>query len=398
MYFYLKETKSKSKTLILFKYKNKKDKRFVYSTKVSIFPKDWDFKTKFVKSIRGRTDLHIIAKKINVFLTFFELLLSNYELKDIKLTHEILTNEFKHKFENEKTILTVIDWFDILIKEKKDLKTKTHQKYTTAKNCLIKFEKSTNKQLTFETFTDFTAYIKYVSDVLKYNDNTLSRHLRFIKTFLNWAYKKKLHDIRDFSTLTSKSYETDHVALTKAQVIELYNYDFKNDRLQKVIDVFLIGCFTGQRFSDFSIFDKIDYNEHYISTRQKKTKVKVVIPVDANIMLKTLLYKYDFDLPTITPQNFNPYLREAVSKLESFQHKVKKTSYRSGKPNVLVCDFWEMIASHTARRTFITLTLEQGWTYKEVMQVSGITDIRTLMKYDKVSKDRLSEKTKKIWS
>jgi len=397
MYFYLNKPKAETNTLILFKYKNGSEKRFVYSTKISILPKDWDFKAKFVKTSKGRTDLHVIAKKINIYSDFFELLQSNYEIKGLKLTHEVLSNEFINKFEKQNSLLSVIDWFDVFIEEKRQLATNTYTKYIETKNNLIKYEKKTNTKLTFESFLDFKGYIKFAYKELNYIDNTLSRNLRFVKTFLIWAYKKKIHDIRDYKDLKLKSYATDHVALTKEQVLELYNYKFDNEILQKVIDMFLMGCFTGQRYSDYSVFDKLDYSNGFIRTRQKKTKAKVVIPVDSNKRLKKLLDKYDFNLPKIITQKFNPYLREAIKVLKSFQHEVKKTSYKNGEAIVTVSKFWEVVGSHTARRTFITLTLEDGWTYKEVMQVSGITDIRTLMKYDKVSDERLNNKTKNTW-
>ena len=101
MYFYLNKPKAETNTLILFKYKNGSEKRFVYSTKISILPKDWDFKAKFVKTSKGRTDLHIIAKKITIYSDFFELLQSNYEIKGLKLTHEVLTNEFIISLKNK---------------------------------------------------------------------------------------------------------------------------------------------------------------------------------------------------------------------------------------------------------------------------------------------------------
>ena len=399
MYFYLKDTKAEKKTLIYFKYKNGSEKRFVYSTKVKISPKDWDFQAKFVKSKKGRTDLYILAKKISVYLDFFKRLDSHYEINNEKLTHQKLTIEFEDNFnkKKKKSILSVADWFDILIDEKRKPNTKIHTKYIKAKESLIQYAKSKNKELTFDLFADFTDFPKFMYKQYNYNDNSLSRHFGYIKTFLLWTYKRKLHDIRDFN-LTLRYYQPDNVALTKEQVLELYNYDFENIEEQTIIDLFLIGCLTGQRFSDFSVFDKLDYHDGYITKRQKKTKAKVVIPVDANSMLKRLLYKYDFDLPVFNNTTFNITLKKTLNKLKSFQHKIKKISYQNGVPFVEINDFWQMISSHTARRSFITITLEDGWTYKEVMQVSGIKDISTLIKYDKVSKERLSVKTKETWS
>jgi len=401
MYFFLKETKATKETLIYLKYRiNSTEGRFVYSTKQKIKPIDWSFENKTVKSRRGRTDIAIINNKLNELSNYLELLLNNYKINKINITKSNLKKEFDIKFNKKnKEIQDVFYYFDIMLKEKKVLSSGTVKKYENCKKNLLGYQKWKGKILKFKDFENFSDYAIYSKKKLPDNiDNTLSKHYSFIKTFVKWAYRKGLHDIRDYSSLKYNSYETDNVALTKKQVFELYNFHFNNERLQRVVDIFLIGCLTGQRFSDFSIFDKIDYNNGFLTKRQKKTKAKVVIPVDANIMLKTLLYRYDFNLPKISSQNFNSYLREALNKLESFQHETKKTSYKNGNAIINVCKFWEMVASHTARRTFITVTLEDGWTYKEVMQVSGITDVKTLMKYDKVSNQRLNSKTKQTWN
>ncbi len=45
---------------------------------------------------------------------------------------------------------------------------------------------------------------------------------------------------------------TDQVVLTKSEVLKLYHYDFsKSPKLERVRDVFVFGCLTGMRYSDF---------------------------------------------------------------------------------------------------------------------------------------------------
>lgn len=56
-----------------------------------------------------------------------------------------------------------------------------------------------------------------------------------------------------------------------------------------------------------------------------------------------------------------------------------------------------MVGTYTARRTFITLALKDGWTYKEIMTVDGIKSVATVIKYDKVNSERLSKKIKKMF-
>lgn len=398
MYFYLKNTKSNNSTLIFLKYNISKKGKFVYSTGQKINPLDWNFNEKFTQSKRGRTDIAIISKELNKYSKHLDLVINNLKFNDISITKEILKDKFDSVF---KTLPgkknTVFQYLELMVQEKSSFSKETIKKYNNVKLNLLEYQEWKKVKLTFDSFRDFKDYATFCYQTRQINDNTINKHYSYIKTFVIWAYKKGLHDIRDYSDFKHRTYEPDNIALTKDHVLEIYNHKFKNERLQKVIDVFLIGCFTGQRFSDFSVFDKDDYINGRIEKRQQKTKHKVVIPVDSNKKLKTLLFKYDFNLPKISNQKFNPYLREALEEIKSFDHNVKKTSYNIGKATVSVLKLYEMVSSHTARRTFVTITLEEGWTYKEVMRISGITDYRTLLKYDKVSNERLDKKVKDTW-
>lgn len=399
MYFYLKSTTSSYKTLIFLKYYiNSDEKRFVYSTNLKIHPEDWNFETKSVNTKRGRVDLSIINKELNYFYEHLDKVLNNFAFNKIKVTKETLKEKFDLKFKNSNGKQTaVLDYYNEFINEKKETSTVAHIRYKNAREKLVRFQVWSKKEITFDTFIDFSDFPIFCREEYDLIDNTINKNLIYIKSFLIWAYKKKLHDIRDYSHLKYKNYETDSIALSKKQVLELYNFEYKSERLQKVVDLFLIGCFTGQRFSDYSVFDLNDYNNGIIEKRQQKTQKKVVIPVDSNKYLKELLHKYNFDLPKISTQKFNPYLREAISMIDNFDYNVKKVTYKNREPIVEIFKFHDMISSHTARRTFISITLQEGWTYKEVMQISGISNINTLLKYDKISIKRLKDKVNHTW-
>jgi len=58
---------------------------------------------------------------------------------------------------------------------------------------------------------------------------------------------------------------------------------------------------------------------------------------------------------------------------------------------------YKLIASHTARRTFITLSEQKGVSHSLIMKVTGIKSLKTLENYIRVDKDRLSEAIIKAW-
>ncbi len=405
MYFSLKEPKSKSPSLVIVRYFiSSSQGRFVYSTGLKVNSIDWDFSAKTVKNKRGRTDLAVISNTLNKYSQFLSKLIDNYKINEIEITRQILKNDFDVEFKNKSTkSKSFFDYFDDMVAEKNkanQLTIESLKKYNSIKNKLIKYEKHLGKTLTFKDLDKgfYESYLSFAYNNLNQLDNTIGRQMGYFKTFLLWSFKKGYHDIKDYSHIKRIGQETDDIALSKDEVLDVYNFNFDNESEQRVIDVFLIGCFTGQRFSDYSVFNKTDYVNGRIEKRAKKTKTLCIIPVDANPKLKGLLEKYEWKLPKITNQKFNIILRKALSKIDSLQYTIKKMSYQGVKSHTKILKKWEMCSSHTARRTFISLSIEDGWSYKEVMRVSGIKDVNTIIRYDKISNERLDNRVKKSWA
>ena len=76
-----------------------------------------------------------------------------------------------------------------------------------------------------------------------------------------------------------------------------------NDRLDYYRDLFLIGVYSGQRYSDYSRFNKKYIDGDNIKIRAKKTGQFSYIPLSKK--LKAILDKYDWQLKTIASQKFN---------------------------------------------------------------------------------------------
>ena len=73
--------------------------------------------------------------------------------------------------------------------------------------------------------------------------------------------------------------------------------------LEHVRDIFIVGCLTGQRVSDYSricedMITEIGGTEFILITQQK-TEKKVYIPVDRRV--RAILAKYDGKLPRFIP-------------------------------------------------------------------------------------------------
>ena len=57
----------------------------------------------------------------------------------------------------------------------------------------------------------------------------------------------------------------------------------------------------------------------------------------------------------------------------------------------------ELISAHTARKTFITVSLELGMTAEEVMKVSGHNTYKSFKRYVNVTKERTRRAMSNAW-
>ena len=269
--FSLKEPKSEEKTpiILFFRYDSQRIKIY---TKQSIEPQFWD-RTKN----RVKNTVKVNSQKINEQLKEMETLL--FELFDKFLIHyerkptpsELKTIFQKEYFEKvpqfskvkEKTFF---DLFDEYIENKKIEypSTKTYEKYTQVRNNLLEFEKSLKKSIITENI-DLqlrNQYIQFLQDKKGYAQSTIHRHIKFLKTILLYietlGYKLNPQvKIKGKNGFIPSDEISEKIALSENELAEMGNLDLSNNpRLEQVRDRFLIGCYTGLRFSDFVRLNK----------------------------------------------------------------------------------------------------------------------------------------------
>jgi site-specific recombinase XerD len=64
---------------------------------------------------------------------------------------------------------------------------------------------------------------------------------------------------------------------------------------------------------------------------------------------------------------------------------------QANKKNESVLELCDAVSSHTGRRTYVTLSLEQGISLHHLMQSTGHTKTATLLKYNKTSRESVSK-------
>ena len=292
-----------------------------------------------------------------------------------------------------------MDYFNAFLTERikiADVTYRSVQKYKTVLGKLTLFQLHKKRKyrlgdLKEQFFIDLIIYLRESHDLY---DNTLERYISVIKTFLRWSLKKGYSPPMDFIDVKIKKHETDDVALTKEEVklIENANLTGAKDRAR---DLFLIGVYSGQRWSDYSVFDEADIRNGLIIKRAKKTSTISLIPLHEE--LKLILDKYEWKLPKISSQKFNVQIQK-ICKALGINDKIKFTHSKGNFKKEEIKEKWEKIGSHTARRTYITLAAEDNIPDHLIMAVTGIKGSNTLKKYKKVNDKAIVEATKDLFS
>lgn len=404
--FVLNESKKDGETSILFSvYFKTEARKFVYSTGEKIHPKEWNFKARQPNNLTGRKEDAKRHREIHTQLTRYsselERIAANYKVMGEVLTIKTLRAEFDHTFKKGKAkpndYFAVYDSFLEYKKKEGIIKHSTVKRYNTVKASLVNFEKDTKYKLSFGRMNDtfYIEYMNYCRTEKKHTQNTLGRNVGAIKTFLGWAYKKKYHFNKDYENFKKVSAETNEIALTQDDLDLLWNIDLsEKPRLERVRDLFFFGCVTGLRYSDYSSVNRGNIQGDNIELISKKNSAALTIPL--NDYSQYILVKYNYDFPLLSEQKFREYIKE-VCQLVGMNQPTIKTSFIGSQRIDEEIPKYKRVSSHTARRTFITLSLEKGMRPEVVKGITGHKNLQSFAKYIKVSPEVRRREMKATW-
>jgi len=367
-------------------------KRHRYSTNIKINRINWDLKTQRPKKKKA---FNKITDTLNEYQRAYNIIKEKY---GNTLTNEIVRDEFDRYFKKklDVPVVTVKDCFNKFLNEMKTLGTvgsKTICKYENILSKVFMFKKDLNSfsQMNAHFYINFISYLR---DTHKLSDNTLHRQLGLLRTFLKWSNKRGYTDNLEYKEHNTKQRETSHVALTESELKTIEELELP-EILSYYRDIFLIGIYSGQRFSDYSQFNKAHLKGEHLEIRQKKTSHICYVPLHTK--LKTLLEKYNYSYKKISSQKFNKNIQK-ICKIAGIDTPIIKDKFYGSKKTSETTPKWKSVGSHTCRRTFITLSHQRGMTHNDIMRVTGIKEPKTLQNYIKDDDENLKNSVNKIWS
>jgi integrase len=264
-----------------------------------------------------------------------------------------------------------------------DMKTQ----YQTTLNNIIEYEKEKEVKLKL-TDIDLEFYDEFVEflRLQDYAPNTIGNRIKNLKLFLNVAFKKKIPVCLDFKLPDFKKIteETFSVYLNEDELLRLYRLDLKDNAIQeKTRDLFLIGAYTGFRFSDYSTLCKRHFNvDDTIQKRTEKQELSVVLPVHP--IVQKIIKRNNGEIPKVGYGTFKSTLRE-ICQIAKIDNDVTYVKTRGDKSETITEPKWKLIGSHTARRSFATNAYLGGVPSISIMKMTGHKTESSFMKYIKIT-------------
>ena len=396
---------------------------FIYTGR-SVETCHWDKKKCFVKSYVGKSTTTLLIQRLKELEIEILTLLDRYKNGKPKLSF----NDFQTKLHglvernSKKNLLlgkvaaapkdTLIGFIEQFVQDcekgirlspkRQKLKPSSISSYKTTQRLIDKFQQQAKIILTLKGFSQ--------SDIDKFSDyliiseelamNTHAKSMMDLLQIIKYAVKQKRIPAAKMVELEfdTRREETDSIYLTEDQILEMLEIkDFDEPVHEVVRDIFVLGCFTGMRFSDYSSIDTSAIRNNRLEFVQKKTGGKVTIPIHP--VVTTILKKYNNTLPAVPENNeFNRIIKLVGEKLPSLHVPfTKQVTYKRERIELVEMKY-AFLQTHTARRSFCSNEYLKGTDPLIIMSISGHKSHKSFMRYIKVSGDQFADKLEKIWA
>ena len=278
--------------------------------------------------------------------------------RGLLLTVDTFVYAFRYGIrQNSISVYGLFDKFMDKQLEKKDVGLITQAIYVKYR-CTIRYCKEamqTDKMLSDLTTSDVEDIYKYM--LRKMSNNSAICYMRKLKTILIYAIREGYISTNPITFKFHKD-KVEKEPLTLEEVRRIRTVKLGSKRIENIRDLFILQCYTGLAFRDMSCFSekdiKIDKNgKEWIVKERIKTGITALIPILP--VVKEILVKYNYHLPTLTNQKYNSYLKEIQD----------------------VCGITKTLHSHLARHTCGTLLLNAGVDMLTVSKVLGHSSTKT---------------------
>lgn len=247
-----------------------------------------------------------------------------------------------------------------------------------------------------------------------YAISTLNKNIGMLRAFLRRHADSIGSDCRDSITACVKIQKdtrggSKEVFLNMEELDALRRVQLSG-REAETRDLFLVGCYTCQRVSDFTrltpnCFQQTARGTKVIRICQRKTRNMVCIPI-LWPELENICMDYGYRMPQMSTDTMNRHLRRIMRRLaeevpslrEPVWIRPRKGQNRNDSREEICVEKWRCVSSHTARRSGITnLYLSGKLSIYQIMHISGHRSQKNLLNYIKLTADDMADEIASAW-
>jgi len=383
-------TCNSNESMLMFRYTHQAKTTYFFTGK-NIDPNLLDKKNQCIKkAFPGYIKLNVL---ISVQRQKIDDIINSALANEINPSTEYVKNIHSDERASKKAKIELCFWDfinDYLKEAKVKLNPNTLRCYNNIINNLKGFEEYEKTSLNWSSFNAsfYYKFFDYYTGYKSLGNNGFGKVIKVLKSILNLATERGFNTYlsykgKDFKALREDVY---NVYLSEEELLRIKHLDLTySNKLTHVRDLFMIACYTGLRFSDFSKLTPENIQDNMIKVRTQKTGTEVIIPVLPEVI--AIINKYDGKLPkAYCNQKMNEYLK-VIMQTAGFDEVIQKSHTSGNKTIKRTFRKWEMVSTHTARRSFATNMFKRGIPALSIMQITGHSTEKSFMTYIKISKE-----------
>ncbi|MCY1636598.1 site-specific integrase [Marinifilum sp. D737] len=410
--FLIKSSKQNQYATVYLRLRSGNNIDLTVATELKMYPEVWNNKSQTFKKRISFTENFTPDDKSEFENNLREI--KNYVLKELSIatSKSIILSQiwlkntiyhFHHPSVNHLREVDLNGYIELFITQIKDgsrlttmglrYKTGTIKNFEGFKNQFLEFQNVNKIKLSFDdiSLAFYDSFIGFFNSK-EYSPNTIGRHIKNLKTIMRQAREEGLHANREIDRNKFKILKipASNIYLNDNEIIAIASLDLTDKpKLDLIRDVFLVGCYTAQRFSDYSKIKKSNITERsdgrmILKLIQQKTGEEVIIPINSKLV--EILKKYDYNLPKTYEQKVNAGIKE-IAKMAEINSEVCYKEIRGGIIKNRIEPKYNLIKTHTARRSGATNMFKAGIATIKIMKITGHRTEKEFLNYIKITKE-----------
>jgi integrase len=243
-----------------------------------------------------------------------------------------------------------------------------------------------------------------------YSTSYVGTQIKILKTMMEAALDLGYNTNRDYTKKFFKkpTAETDSIFLDEEELKTIHDHSFDDsstivlnngvkltgNKLERAKDIFLISSFTDLRIGDAKRLRKENIitikGKQYLQILSRKTTKPLSIPIHPTVL--EILEKRKGEFPEKMPDQHINYALKKIGKIVDMDEEVDKKVTKGGRSLTEEFKKYELICTHTGRRSFCTNAYRAGVVAQDIMTISGHSTERSFMLYLKLGESQKAEK------